>query len=190
MGYPKTIGRCFSVGPKVRIGRGAVIGNDVAIDGDVFIGERVTIESGALLVGTIIIGSDTQIGRQTYIGTGPSGRVVVGESVLINNFSSLGAFSELKIGDRCIFAAYLQATDATHGVDQSEDIKDAPIDSRPVSIGEGVWLGSHVVVLMGANIGAGAAIGAHSLVNCPIPDNVVAYGIPARVRRHRRSANA
>lgn len=190
MGYPKSVGRGFTVGRKVRIGQGLVIGDDVTIDGNVVIGDRVTIESGVLLLGTITIGPDTQIGRFTYIGTGPTGHVVVGANVLINNFSNLGSFSELKIGDRCIFAPYLQATDATHSVDTAQDIKDAPIDSRPVSIGEGVWLGSHVVVLMGAHIGARAAIGAHSLVNRPIPADVVAYGVPATPRRQRRSASA
>lgn len=186
MGYPKELGRCFKVGRKVRIGRGAVIGNDVTIDGDVAIGDRVTIEPGVLLLGRITIGSDTQIGRQTYIGTGPAGHVIVGDNVLINNFSNLGSFSELKIGDRCIFAPYLQATDAAHGIDQEEDVKDAPIQSKPISIGEGVWLGSHVAVLMGAEIGARAVIGAHSLVNRPILGGVVAYGIPARPIRNRR----
>lgn len=187
MGYPKELGRCFKVGRKVRIGQGALIGNDVTIDGDVVIGERVTIEPGVLLLGRITIGSDTQIGRQTYIGTGPAGHVIVGDHVLINNFSNVGSFSELKIGDRCIFAPYLQATDAAHGIDQEEDIKDAPIHSRPVAIGEGVWLGSHVVVLMGAQIGARTAIGAHSLVNRPLPCDVVAYGIPAKPRRNRQA---
>jgi acetyltransferase-like isoleucine patch superfamily enzyme len=185
IGYPKTIGRCFRVGPDVRIGRGATIGHDVRIEGGIDIAENVTIESGALLLGSIAIGAGTAIGRHTYIGTGPEAHIAIGADVLVNDFSNLGAMRRLTIGDHCIFAPYVQITDAEHGMDADQHVKHAPIHAEPVSIGDGVWLGSHVVVLMGARIGRGAVIGAHSLVNGEIADNVIAFGIPARVHRSR-----
>ena len=42
-------------------------------------------------------------------------------------------------------------------------------------------IGSHSTVLPGVTIGKNSIIGAHSLVNTDIPDNVVAYGVPAKV---------
>lgn len=42
-------------------------------------------------------------------------------------------------------------------------------------------IGSHSTVLPGVTIGKNSIIGAHSLVNTDIPDNVIAYGVPAKV---------
>jgi acetyltransferase-like isoleucine patch superfamily enzyme len=44
-------------------------------------------------------------------------------------------------------------------------------------------IGSHSTVLPGVSIGKNSLIGAHSLVNKNIPDNVVAFGVPAKVVR-------
>lgn len=45
-------------------------------------------------------------------------------------------------------------------------------------------IGSHSTILPGVSIGANSIIGAHSLVNKDIPDNVVAYGVPVKVIRN------
>ena len=42
-------------------------------------------------------------------------------------------------------------------------------------------IGSHSTILPGVTIGKNSIIGAHSLVNSDIPDNVVAFGVPAKV---------
>jgi acetyltransferase-like isoleucine patch superfamily enzyme len=44
-------------------------------------------------------------------------------------------------------------------------------------------IGSHSTILPGVSIGKNSIIGAHSLVNIDIPDNVVAFGVPAKVVR-------
>jgi len=44
-------------------------------------------------------------------------------------------------------------------------------------------IGSHSTVLPGVTIGENSIIGAHSLVLDDIPDNVVAFGVPAKVVR-------
>jgi acetyltransferase-like isoleucine patch superfamily enzyme len=77
----------------------------------------------------------------------------------------------------------------THGTD---DI-DAPIREQDASrslvrIGEGSWIGSGAVVL--ADVGKHSVVGAGSVVTKPIPDFVVAAGVPARVIRSRIEASA
>ena len=44
-------------------------------------------------------------------------------------------------------------------------------------------IGSHSTILPGISVGENSIIGAHSLVNKDIPDNVVAFGVPAKVVR-------
>jgi acetyltransferase-like isoleucine patch superfamily enzyme len=73
---------------------------------------------------------------------------------------------------------------ATHGTD---DI-DVPIREQPgtrtlVRIGEGTWVGSAAVIL--ADVGKHCVIGAGSVVTRPLPDYVIAAGVPARVIRSR-----
>jgi acetyltransferase-like isoleucine patch superfamily enzyme len=42
-------------------------------------------------------------------------------------------------------------------------------------------IGSHCVVMPGVTVGENSVVGAFSLVNLDIPDNVVAIGVPAKV---------
>lgn len=42
-------------------------------------------------------------------------------------------------------------------------------------------IGTHSVVMPGVTIGENSIIGAFSFVNHDIPDNVIAYGVPARI---------
>jgi acetyltransferase-like isoleucine patch superfamily enzyme len=184
-GRPKHLGRGLEIGPNVQIGKGATIGRDVKIDGNVVLGEDVTLETGAMLVGSVEIGANTVVGRYTYVGSGPEGHVSIGRGVFINDFSKLGAMKNLTIEDHCIFAAFIQITDAEHGMDTDQHVQYAPIRAEPVRIGEGVWLGSHVVVLKGTSIGSRSVVGAHSLVSADIASETVAFGIPARAHRTR-----
>ena len=42
-------------------------------------------------------------------------------------------------------------------------------------------LGSHSTVMPGVTIGENSIVGAHSFVNSDIPDNCIAFGVPARI---------
>ena len=59
------------------------------------------------------------------------------------------------------------------------------IDNREgkVIIKENAKLSSHCTVMPGVTIGKNSIVGAHSFVNKDIPNNTVAYGIPATIRR-------
>ncbi len=55
--------------------------------------------------------------------------------------------------------------------------------SRPITIGDGAWLGGGVIVLPGVSIGRQSVIGAGSVVTRSIPEHCVAFGNPCRVVR-------
>lgn len=72
----------------------------------------------------------------------------------------------------------------THGSgDSSGPIRDQPQIRTMVHIGAGAWIGSAAVIM--ADVGANAIVGAGAVVTKPVPDNVVAVGVPARVVRQR-----
>ena len=74
---------------------------------------------------------------------------------------------------------------ATHGIDALDvPIRDQPGSPAIVRIGEGSWVGSAAVVL--ADVGRHSVIGAGAVVTSPVPDFVIAAGVPARVIKERR----
>jgi virginiamycin A acetyltransferase len=68
----------------------------------------------------------------------------------------------------------------THGTDSSATtFRDQPGDLRQVRIGAGSWIGSNAVVM--AEVGKNVIVGAGAVVTRPLPDRVLAAGVPARV---------
>lgn len=52
-----------------------------------------------------------------------------------------------------------------------------------IRLKKGCRIGTHSVIMPGVTIGEGSIIGAYSFVNNDIPDNVLAFGVPAKVIR-------
>lgn len=53
--------------------------------------------------------------------------------------------------------------------------------TKPIVIGNNVYIGNNVLLLPGVHVGNNVVIGAGAVVTKDIPDNSVAAGIPARV---------
>lgn len=53
--------------------------------------------------------------------------------------------------------------------------------TKPIKIGDNVYIGNNVIILPGVTIGNNVVIGAGAVVSKSIPDNSVAVGVPARV---------
>jgi virginiamycin A acetyltransferase len=88
------------------------------------------------------------------------------------------------IGPGVLIAAgvHIPSGPRTHGIDPGS-IRDQPRHERLVHIGAGAWIGNNVVIL--ADVGSGTVIGAGAVVTRPLPPDVVAAGVPARVIRRR-----
>jgi acetyltransferase-like isoleucine patch superfamily enzyme len=81
-----------------------------------------------------------------------------------------------------MMAPYCALYPYDHGILPGLPIREQPLRSRGgIVIGDEAWLGVGVIVLDGVRIGAGAVVGAGSVVVHDIPDGAVAQGVPARV---------
>jgi acetyltransferase-like isoleucine patch superfamily enzyme len=114
-------------------------------------------------------------------------------------FSKAGARIDASayVGPRChiglahverdaLLAAGVHVTSGarTHGTgDPTRPIREQPGRAAVVRIGAGAWVGSAAVVM--ADVGRGTVVGAGAVVTRPLPDGVVAAGVPARVLRGR-----
>lgn len=53
--------------------------------------------------------------------------------------------------------------------------------TKPITVGNNVYIGNNVIILPGVNIGNDVIIGAGAVVSKDIPDNSVVVGVPAKV---------
>ena len=53
--------------------------------------------------------------------------------------------------------------------------------TKPISVGNNVYVGNNVIILPGVSVGNNVVIGAGAVVTKDIPDNSVVVGVPARV---------
>jgi len=53
--------------------------------------------------------------------------------------------------------------------------------TKPITVGDNVYIGNNVIILPGVNIGNNVIVGAGAVVTKSIPENSVAVGVPAKV---------
>jgi acetyltransferase-like isoleucine patch superfamily enzyme len=55
------------------------------------------------------------------------------------------------------------------------------VDIKKVTIGDGVWIGAHSIILPGVTIGNGVTVAAGSVVTKSITENCLVAGVPAKI---------
>ena len=115
--------------------------------------------------------------------------ISIGENVQINDYVHIAASESVKIGNNVLMASKIFITDISHGSYGTDGLHDSPVTipkdrsltTRPVEIGDNVWIGEFVSILPGVTIGEGSVIGTMSVVSKSIPPNCIAVGSPAKV---------
>ena len=116
-------------------------------------------------------------------------KLVFGNNVQLNDYVHIVAMDSITIGDNVLMASHIFISDNSHGSykgDKNDSSPNIPPIQReyvtsPVNIGSNTWIGEGVIIMPGVTIGKGCVIGAHSIVNCYIPDYSLAVGSPAKV---------
>ncbi|HEX6348730.1 MAG TPA: DapH/DapD/GlmU-related protein [Candidatus Dormibacteraeota bacterium] len=151
------------VGARTRlVGRAHVF---VCRDAEVVIGERVLMMSNfARSVFAIFPGAKLEIGDRTYLNYG----------------LDLAVTRLVSIGADCLIGNHVTITD--NSFHELTERSRRP-SGQPIRIEDGVWIGNRAVILPGVRIGAGAVVGAGSVVTRDVPPGSVVAGNPARVIR-------
>lgn len=141
----------------VRLGEGCFVAETAAVYPDALhLGDRSYIAAHAYVTGDIRTGADCTLNPFTVV----RGTVTLGDGVRIGAHSSLLAFN--------------------HGTSPDLPVHQQPVTSCGITIGDDVWIGSHVVVVDGVSIGDHCVIGAGAVVTKDLPAWTVAAGNPAR----------
>lgn len=113
------------------------------------------------------------------------GRIYCADNVNINAECMLIASSDITIGKNSTLAyRTLLTTNANPNAPYNELCKIYPPIHKEIRIGDNVWVGAGVIVLPGCRIGNNSVIAAGSVVCSDIPDNCMAAGVPAKVKKH------
>ncbi|MFH8662584.1 acyltransferase [Streptomyces afghaniensis] len=151
----------------VRLGEGCFVAETAAVYPEqLSLGDRSYIAAHAYVTGDIRTGADCTINPFTVV----RGTVTLGNGVRIGAHSSLLAFN--------------------HGTSPDLPVHQQPVTTTGITVGDDVWIGSHVVVVDGVTIGDHCVIGAGAVVTKDLPAWTVAAGNPARRIRDRREPRA
>lgn len=146
-------------------GRGSKIYHSVRMDTPPYrkfsLGKRSVIESYACInnaVGDVVIGEHTRIGLHCTV-IGP-----------------------VTIGSHVNLAQGIVTTALNHNFeDTSLRIDEQGVSTKPVVIGDDVWIGANAVILPGVTIGNHVVVAAGAVVTKDVPDNCIVAGVPAKI---------
>ena len=114
---------------------------------------------------------------------GNNSLIIFGEDTYINNnFVAISEHTSISIGKRCFIGTNVEIYDSDfHGIKVQDRRTSIPENSKPVIIGDDVFIGSNAKIMKGVVIGNGSVIANGSIVVSEIPSNIIAGGNPARV---------
>ena len=151
--------------------------------GTICIGRDVTINS---CMSANPIGGDTS----TVISVKEGACLTIGDRVGISN-TAIVCHESIKIGDRTLIGGGTKIYDTNfHSLDHRErgDYLHERVKTKPVVIGEDVFIGGHCIILKGVTVGDRSIVGAGSVVTKSIPSDEVWGGNPAVCIRKRETA--
>lgn len=117
--------------------------------------------------------------------------ISIGDNVTINMNCTFLDSNLITIGDRVLIAPDVKIYCGEHSIDadkrfgvREDGTKYLISITRPVTIGNDVWIGGNATILPGVKTGNNVIVGAGAVVTEDIPDNSLAVGVPAKVVRN------
>ncbi len=154
----------------VELGVGCFIAPEAAIFGEpgrpVRIGDRCAVAAQAFLHGPLTLGSDVSINAGARLDGGRKG-ITIGDGTRIASGAALYAFD--------------------HGLAPDRTIRDQPVRSRGITLGQDVWIGANAGVTDGVAIGDHAVVAMGAVVTRDVPAWSIVAGVPAVVVGDRRN---
>ncbi|MGA9997367.1 MAG: acyltransferase [Pyrinomonadaceae bacterium] len=165
----------FLLGSK--IGKGVTFGKNISISipgGRLEIGERTYLNDRCIMV----------------ISVNPNARVSIGINCYVANDVLFGASREIVVGNNVLIGEFSSLRDSSHNYkDVSRNINEQGDTFGKIVIEDDVWIGRGSILIGSPEtllIGRGAIIGANSVVKNSVPAYAIAVGSPAKIIKYRK----
>ncbi len=103
-----------------------------------------------------------------------------GRRITVGFNCSMQSWGGITLGDGVYIGPDVKFYTAVHPL-EPERRAAFEVESRPIVVGNDVWIGGGSILLPGVQVGDGATIGAGSVVNRSVPPRCVVAGNPARI---------
>jgi acetyltransferase-like isoleucine patch superfamily enzyme len=178
-----------SVGRNVVFGRNLVlrqpqkivIGDNVIIDDDCLLDAKGESNAGIRIGNYVTIGrfsslvcknADIEIGDHVNIGTSVK--------IIVANQGKIRIGSRIDIGSGSHFSGGSYDYSAPDVLPSTQRLA-----TKGIEVGDLTWIGVGAILLDGVCIGTRSIVGAGAVVTKDIPDNCIAFGVPAEVKKTR-----
>ncbi|MBU1138789.1 MAG: acyltransferase [Proteobacteria bacterium] len=188
--WPRLFGSC---GRKPAFAKGIVLRHPKRIH----LGDSVVISEGCILDArnqdtdrAIVLGNEVILSNNVVLSC-KNGSITIGYATGINTGTIIQSTNNcpVSIGADGIIG---QMSFVVGGGSYNIDRLDIPIrlqgikDDGGVTIDRDVWLGAHVTILGGVQVGAGSVVAASAVLTRSVPPYSIAKGIPATVTGSRK----
>ena len=152
----------------------------LAVEGRPRLGRRVRFDvaPGAL----VTLGDGCRIGDGCRFHVGHGATVAIATGAALGERCVLAAHERIEIRARARLGDEVVIVDFDHDVsDVERPVRQQPLLTAPVVIGEGAILSTSAGILRGVTVGDGARVGVRAVVTHDVPAGARAEGVPARV---------
>ena len=120
-----------------------------------------------------------QIGRGSLVWILEDGCIEIGGGGFTAGNNMLIAKEKISIGKNCQIAWGVTISDHDFHKTYKSGVQN--VETSPVKIGDGVWIGMNATILKGVKIGDNSIIAAGSMVIRDVPANTMVAGVPAKI---------
>ena len=147
----------------------SLFGKKTKLESRVLLGDRSKLISYGYSFG---YGCDIELFDGAVLEVGPGGYSNIGLTIICGQ--------SIKMGEDVICGRHvtIRDTNGNHIINSSEYQT-----TKPVVIGDHVWLCERSIILPGVNIGSGSVVAAGAIVTHDVPANCLVAGVPAKVIR-------
>ncbi len=128
-------------------------GTLIIINGHFFCGKKMTARKGTII-------------------NVNGGVLNIGDDVFLNHYCSINCRDSIVIGDGTIIGEGVKFYDHDHSFHIDGSVARNSYNTKSISIGKNVWIGSGSIILKGVNIGDNSVIAAGSIITKSVPGNI------------------
>ncbi|MBN2900106.1 MAG: acyltransferase [Clostridia bacterium] len=129
----------------------------------------------------IQIEDNVRIDRGVRLLAANDSRITLKKGARVGLYTVFNGGSSITIGEKVLISGFVYLQTSMHAFeDKKRYIQDQGYHHAPITLEDGAWLGTHVVIMPGVTLGKGTVVGSNAVVTKSFDDNEVVIGIPGK----------